>query len=92
MSAVHERIFSTIYKDTKQKHEVRKIRFLGSDVAVVHADGTVVKKSEDFAEKPQVAPLLIFAKQNGKWQITVFQNLIYLEAARKRICGEAAGQ
>lgn len=70
----HEQIFSTFYKDTKQQIAVRSIRFLRDDVAVVHVEGSVVKKGEEFPASPQVVPVFVLVKSKGGWQISVFQN------------------
>jgi uncharacterized protein (TIGR02246 family) len=70
----HARIFSTIYKDTKQRLDVRSIRFLRDDIAIVHVEGSVVKKDEEFPASPQVVPLFIMVKEKGEWLITAFQN------------------
>ncbi|HJQ22896.1 MAG TPA: SgcJ/EcaC family oxidoreductase [Blastocatellia bacterium] len=76
----HAQIFSTIYKDTKQRLSVRSIRFLGDDVAVVHVEGSVVKKSEAFPATPQVVPLFVMKKEQGRWLIVAFQNTKIQEA------------
>jgi uncharacterized protein (TIGR02246 family) len=39
IETAHQRIFDTIYKDTNIKLEVKQIRFLRPDVAVVHVTG-----------------------------------------------------
>lgn len=70
----HEEIFRTIYKGTKLRLNVRSIRLLRSDVAVAHAEGSVVKKEEEFPSTPQVVPAFILTKEKGRWQIAVFQN------------------
>ena len=70
----HEEIFKTIYKGTKLGLTVRSIRFLRNDVAVAHAEGSVVKKEEEFPTTPQVVPVFILTKEKGRWQIAVFQN------------------
>jgi uncharacterized protein (TIGR02246 family) len=70
----HEQIFSTIYKGTKLRLDVRSVRFLSADVAVVHAAGQVVKKEEAFKETPEVVPVFVFKRGGGGWQIAVFQN------------------
>lgn len=72
----HEQIFKTIYKDTKQKLEVRSVRFVRDDVALVLVDGSVVKKTEDFPASPHVVPLLVFTKEKGAWSIVAFQNTL----------------
>ena len=70
----HKEIFNTIYKDTKQRLDVRSIRFLRDDVAVVHVEGSVVKKTEEFPPTPQVVPIFILTKEKGQWLIAAFQN------------------
>ncbi len=70
----HQHIFDTIYKDTKLRFNIRQIRFLRDDVAVVHATGVVAKKSAEFPATPMVVPVFVFSNENGKWQITAFQN------------------
>ena len=74
ITSEHGRIFQTIYKGTKLRLNVRSIRFLRNDVAVVHAEGSVVKKEEEFPSTPQVVPAAILTKEKGQWQIAVFQN------------------
>lgn len=70
----HAEIFRTIYKDTKQRLNVRSIRFLREGIAVVHVEGCVVKKDEAFPATPQVVPVLIMTKERGEWRVAVFQN------------------
>jgi uncharacterized protein (TIGR02246 family) len=70
----HEELFRTIYPGTKQRLNVRSIRFLRNDVAAVHVEGYVVKKEEEFPSTPQVVPVLILTKEEGEWKIAVFQN------------------
>lgn len=70
----HEEIFRTIYQGTKLQLKVRSVRFLRDDVAVVHAEGSVVKKEEEFPAAPQVVPVCILIKEKGSWRIAVFQN------------------
>jgi uncharacterized protein (TIGR02246 family) len=71
----HDQIFSTFYKGTKIRLDVRAVRFLREDVAVVHAEGRLVKKDEEFPADPHVVPVLVLARDKGRWQIVVFQNL-----------------
>ena len=70
----HEELFKTIYPGTKQRLDVRSIRFLRDDVAVAHIEGYVVKKEEEFPAKPQVVPVCVLTKEKGQWKIAVFQN------------------
>ena len=70
----HAQIFSTFYKDTKLRYIVRSIRFLRDDVAIVHVDASLVKKSEDFPASPQAVPVLVMVKDKGQWRVAVFHN------------------
>jgi uncharacterized protein (TIGR02246 family) len=70
----HEEVFHVFYPGTKQRLNVRSIRFLRNDVAVVHVEANVVKKEEEFPSTPQSVPVLVLTKEKGKWQIVVFQN------------------
>lgn len=70
----HADIFRTIYKDTKQRLSVRSIRFLREGVAVVHVEGSVVKKDEAFPATPQAVPVMVMTKERGEWRVAVFQN------------------
>ena len=80
----HQRIFDTIYKDTKLKTEIRKIRFLRPDVAVVHTQGSIAKKTEAFPGAPGAFPGFVLSKENGKWQIVAFQNTANAEIEANR--------
>lgn len=71
----HEQIFSTFYKGTKLRLDVLGVRFLRDDVAVVHAEGRVVKQGEQFPADPDVIPLFVLSRERGRWQIVVFHNL-----------------
>ncbi len=70
----HEEVFHVFYPGTKLRLTVRSIRFLRNDIAAVQAEGSVVKKEEEFPSKPQSVPVLILTKEKGRWQIAVFQN------------------
>jgi len=76
----HQRIFDTIYKDTKLKAEILKIRFLHKSVAVVHTQGSIAKKPEAFPVVPGAFPSFVLSKENGKWQIVAFQNTANAES------------
>jgi uncharacterized protein (TIGR02246 family) len=70
----HEEVFHVFYPGTKLRLTARSIRFLRNDVAAVQAEGSVVKKEEEFPSRPQSVPVLILTKERGRWQIAVFQN------------------
>jgi uncharacterized protein (TIGR02246 family) len=70
----HTEIFKTIFKGEKLRHKVLSIRFLRADVAVVRTEASHVKKEAEFPSRPMVFPLYVMTKENGRWQIVVFQN------------------
>ena len=70
----HDEVFHVFYPGTKQRLNVRSIRFLRDDVAVAHVEASVVKKEEEFPPTPQAVPVAVLTKEKGRWQIVVFQN------------------
>lgn len=74
IAAGHQQIFDTFYKDTKLGVEIRSVRFLREDVAVVHAEGRVFKGEEDYAAAPLAVPVCVLVKDEGRWRIAVFHN------------------
>jgi len=80
----HQRIFDTVYKDTKLKIEIRQVRFLRSDVAIIHTKANVVKKDDAFPAVAGAFPSLVLSKDGGKWQIVAFQNTANAEIEANR--------
>jgi uncharacterized protein (TIGR02246 family) len=72
IESAHQRIFDTIYKDTTLSLAVQQIRFLRSDVAVVHVKG---QRTSPTGEQNQGALItLILTKEKSGWTIAAFQN------------------
>lgn len=70
----HQRIFETIFKDSIISLAVQQIRFLRSDVAVVHVAGhNKVRQGEKTSEGDAVMTL-VMTKDQGEWKIAAFQN------------------
>lgn len=71
----HQGIFDTIYKNTVMTLNVEQIRFLRSDVAVVHVKGELsYKEAESLNRKGFARMTLVMTKTEGKWEIAAFQN------------------
>ncbi len=70
----HQMIFDTFYKRTSVKTEIRKIRFLTDDVASVHLQSKLFRDGEPVEGVPEVVPLMILQKKDGRWLVSVFQN------------------
>ena len=73
----HQQIFDTIYKGSEILYQIKSIRFLRDDVAVVHVEAVlrVPQNNSAFAEVRAV-PVFIITKNNGDWQVDVFQNTL----------------
>ena len=72
IEASHQRIFDTIFKDTTLSLPVKQIRFLRSDVAVVHVSGQRVGPARDHNQQAMIT--LVMTKEKQGWTIAAFQN------------------
>ena len=68
----HQQIFDTIFKDTTLTLKVRQIRFLRSDVAVVHVDGHRDGPTKDLVQDALLT--LVMTKEKDRWIVAAFQN------------------
>lgn len=68
----HQRIFDTVYKDTKLALTVKQIRFLRPDVAVVHASGHRDGPTQELTQGAVMT--FIMTKGAQGWTIAAFQN------------------
>jgi uncharacterized protein (TIGR02246 family) len=71
----HEPLFKTHLKGTRLVGDVTDVRFLGSDVAVLHArGGTIMRgRSRPSPERDSVQTL-VAVKREGRWRLIAFQN------------------
>jgi uncharacterized protein (TIGR02246 family) len=71
----HDPLFKTHLKGTRLVGDVTDIRFLGSDVAVLHAyGGTVLRGKHEAAPERDSLQTLVAVKRDGRWQFIAFQN------------------
>ena len=68
----HQRIFDTIYKDTRINLTVKQIRFLRPDVAVVHVNGHRAGPTKELTGDAILT--LVMTKDQHGWTIAAFQN------------------
>ena len=71
IEGAHRAIFDTIYKSSRMSAEIRNIRWLRPDVAVMWIRGLVVTSQGNDVD---TRPTLVLVKEHGKWQIVAFQN------------------
>jgi len=71
----HEPLFKTHLKGTRLIGDVTDVRFLGSDVAVVHAyGGTVMRGKRQPAPERDSLQTLVAVKRDDRWRFVAFQN------------------
>ena len=67
----HQQIFDTIYKDTTIELNVKQIRFLRPDVAVVHVSA---RRDGPAKEVMNAMITMVVLKDKQGWKISAFQN------------------
>ena len=70
----HQAIFDSFYKETFIKNEVKSIRYLRPDIAVVHVDAHMTGKSNGQNVDRKARMTLTMEKTAAGWQIDAFQN------------------
>jgi uncharacterized protein (TIGR02246 family) len=73
----HQQIFDTIFKNTRISLSVKQIRFLRSDVAVVHVNGH--RESSETSLHQSGVLTLVMTKDKSGWKIVAFQNTAVVE-------------
>jgi uncharacterized protein (TIGR02246 family) len=71
----HQHLFDMILKGSRLVGKVRSVRFVTSDVAVMHTvGGTVMAGQTDLEPERNSVQTLVAVKRNGKWSLAAFQN------------------
>lgn len=68
----HQRIFDTIFKDTKIALTVKQLRFLRPDVAVVQVSGHRDGPTKELVQDAMLT--FVMTKEGKVWTIAAFQN------------------
>ena len=69
----HQRLFDTWLKGTRLVGQVESLRFLGPDVALVHATGAMLMPGKDRPVRPSIQTL-VAVKRDGTWRFAAFHN------------------
>jgi uncharacterized protein (TIGR02246 family) len=73
----HRMIFDSIYKGSRNKFTVEKIRFVRPDVAIVFLGAHLKWYLEGAEQEVKARPTLVaHKKDNGEWEIVAFQNTL----------------
>jgi uncharacterized protein (TIGR02246 family) len=71
----HQQLFDKFLKGSRLVGKVRSVRFVASDVAVMHTvGGTVMAGQTDLDPERNSVQTLVAIKRNGKWSLAAFQN------------------
>ncbi len=71
----HQYIFNTVFKDSRMKGQVKDIRFLSADIALMHAEGVLQIPGQAGIASEQPSTMTIVAiRQIGRWGFTAFHN------------------
>ena len=68
----HQGIFDSIFKDTTLTLNVKQIRFVRPEVAVVHVSGHRDGPTKDLVQDAMIT--LVMTKEKQGWKIAAFQN------------------
>ena len=71
----HQGIFNTVYKNWDVEIRVDKMRFLQSDLVLVHTLGAGREKGAEIPEYPSLIQSILMKKSDAGWQIISFHNL-----------------
>jgi uncharacterized protein (TIGR02246 family) len=72
----HQQLFNSYVKGSRLVGKVRKVRFLTSDVALMHViGGTIMAGQTDIdPERNSVQTIVAMKDNKGKWRLAAFQN------------------
>jgi len=75
IASFHQHLFAMFLKGSRLVGKVRSVRFLTSDVAVMHVvGGTVMARQIDLEPERNSVQTLVAVKRNGVWRFAAFQN------------------
>ena len=75
IASFQQQLFDTFLKGSRLVGKVRSVRFLTSDIAVMHAvGGTVMPGQTDLEPERNSVQTLVVVRRNGEWRLSAFQN------------------
>jgi uncharacterized protein (TIGR02246 family) len=76
----HQYIFNTVFKGSRMKGQVKDIRFLSADIALMHAEGVLQLSGQARTASEQHSTMTIVAiRQTDRWGFTAFHNTLVEE-------------
>ncbi|HET7578129.1 MAG TPA: SgcJ/EcaC family oxidoreductase [Bacillales bacterium] len=75
VAEVHQQLFDGVLRGSTMNHDIKDIRFLNSDTAIVHVVGAVKLRWQKSTPKGRDSiNTNVAVKRNGVWKITAFHN------------------
>ena len=75
IASAHQQIFDTFFKGTRLWLQIKSVRFLRSDVALIHTLSRVLKPGESAASpEPVFIQAWTVSKHGNEWLVDAFQN------------------
>lgn len=76
IAKTHQKLYeSFLMRDSKLNQQIKNIRFLTPDIAIVHVVGAVKLRFQKQAPKSRLSiNTNVAIKQNGEWKISAFHN------------------
>jgi uncharacterized protein (TIGR02246 family) len=75
IASFHQQLFDTYVKGTRLVGKIRSVRFLTSDVALMHVvGGTIMAGQTDIEPERNSVQTLVATKNRGEWRLAAFQN------------------
>ena len=77
IEACHAALFERFQKGSRLDGVVDQVRFLTSDVALVHGRGAVVKGKRQRNRRNTKVQTWVVVRRNGPWEVAAFHNTEY---------------
>jgi uncharacterized protein (TIGR02246 family) len=75
IATFHQQLFDTYVKGSRLVGKIRNVRFLASDVALMHVvGGTIMAGQTDIDPERNSIQTLVATKNKGEWRLAAFQN------------------
>ena len=76
IDSFHQQLFDTYVKGSRLVGRIRSVRFLTSDVVIMHAvSGTIMSGGTDIEpERNSIQTLVAMKDSGGEWRLVAFQN------------------
>lgn len=87
----HRRIFDTIYKGSTNKFTVKKVRFIGSDAAIVFLLAELKVSTPGLPPVLHARPTMVAQRMPEGWRIVAFQNTMVTEEGAPPMTDALAG-